>query len=1219
MLRDEALSGRDERKWRFAVDQGGTFTDVVGLSPERHLRTLKLLSRSPQYESAPIEGIRRILSLSEGEALPSELISEIRFGTTVATNALLERKGGRVGLLITRGFSDLLEIGSQSRPRIFDLCIRKPEILYTTVCEVDERIGQDGQIVTPLDPQAVARAADRLKRASVDAVAVVLLHAWKNPAHELLCERVLGEQGIPAVFLSHQTLNLIKVVSRGQSTVVNAYLSSVIGTHIEGIRKATGEIPITFMLSSGGLAHPEAFRGKDALLSGPAGGVVAVASMADALGAEGVIGFDMGGTSTDVCRYEGELEQIYETVLAGVELQTEMLNIVTVASGGGSLLWFDGQRMRVGPESAGADPGPACYGFGGPLTVTDANLLVGRIVTDYFPETFGEDRKSPINGDLVQGAFRRLTDRINGALQREMSSQEVALGFLRIANETMAMAIKEISVSKGVDVRNYGLVCFGGAAGQHACQLAAALEIDRVIFHPLSSLLSAYGIGLAHPVHKAARTVLKGYDPRMHQRLKDIYASMETELLLGAPQAAGLSVTRRLDLRHAGSDTSFTLEYLTHAETLAAFAERYQRVYGFYPEGAALEVVNVRLEVAEKEEGLPAYVPHARPAKGAPEPVSHQTLHHVDGARPAPVYLRERLAPGAVLNGPCLVLDPYTTVVVDPGFKAEMLPNGILLARRVGRTVPATATVTGKPDPVLLEVFNNLFRAVATEMGHTLRNTAHSVNIKERLDFSCAVFDKAGGLVANAPHIPVHLGSMGDTVKAVMQARAGAMQRGDMYLTNNPYKGGSHLPDTTVVCPVFSTDGELRFFTAARGHHADMGGVTPGSMPAEVADIAEEGVLIDNLLLVRGGVFQEADLTRCLCDSRYPVRHFKERLFDLQAQIAACRKGEAELHRLIKRYGWATVRAYMGFVQENASFAVKQALSRFLQGRDTFDASFEDRLDDGTPLRVHVQILAGERSPQTLRAVIDFSGTGSYHRQDNLNAPLSVTRSAVLYAIRSLTGADIPLNAGCLQPVEILVPQGSLLNPQPPAPVASGNVETSQRIVDVLLGALQVAGASQGTMNNLLFEVQGETPYYETIAGGSGALEDCPGASGVQVHMTNTRITDPEILEVRHPGVRLARFTLRKGSGGGGRWPGGDGVIREVIFLKPATVSILSERRAYPPYGMRGGAPGQPGRNLLVRRGGEVTKLPHRVTLRVEGGERIVLETPGGGGFGPAL
>ncbi len=764
----ESASSSPGGKWRFAVDQGGTFTDVVGLSPEGKLRTLKLLSHSPQYESASIEGIRRILGLSGSEALSSEQISEIRFGTTVATNALLERKGGRVGLLMTRGFADLLEIGSQSRPKIFDLCIRKPEILYRAVHEVDERMGPDGQVVVPLDPKGVQRAAEQLKRAGVDAVAVVLLHAWKNPVHELRCAEILQAQGLSAVFLSHQTLNLIKVVGRGQSTVVNAYLSSVIGAHIDGIRKATGGIPITFMLSSGGLARPEAFRGKDALLSGPAGGVVAVASLADTLTSTGVIGFDMGGTSTDVCRYEGELEQIYETVLAGVELQTEMLHIVTVASGGGSVLWFDGQRMRVGPESAGADPGPTCYGFGGPLTVTDANLLVGRMVTEYFPETFGKDRHSPINREAVHGAFQKLTDEINEALQRNMTPEEVALGFLRIANETMAMAIKEISVSKGVDVRTYGLVCFGGAGGQHACQLAAALEMDEVLFHPLSSLLSAYGIGLARPVRKVARTVLEGYDPMTHGRLQQTYRSMEAELVAGASQPSDLLVTRRLDLRHAGSDTSITLVYGTYEETVAAFTERFQRLYGFYPERASLEVVNVRLEVAEKEEGLPPYEPKACPPQAAPDAIFSQTFHDVDGLRQVPVYLREHLVPGRLLRGPCLVVDPYTTIVVDPGFEARMQAGGMLRARRVGRIAPAGTALQGAPDPVLLEVFNNLFRAVATEMGHTLRNTAHSVNIKERLDFSCAVFDARGGLVANAPHIPVHLGSMGDTVQAVM-------------------------------------------------------------------------------------------------------------------------------------------------------------------------------------------------------------------------------------------------------------------------------------------------------------------------------------------------------------------------------------------------------------------------------------------------------------------
>jgi 5-oxoprolinase (ATP-hydrolysing) len=1198
------------------VDQGGTFTDVIGLTPDGRIKIEKLLSTSPDYPSASIEGIRRLLRLSPDEPLSPDRIEGIRFGTTVATNALLERQGGRTALLITKGFADLLEIASQSRPDIFDLCVRKPEILYAKVFEVEERMDPEGRVITSPDEKELDSVLEKVKQSEVDAVAIVCMHSWKNPLHEQVIEERLRKAGFRNIYPSHKTMNLIKIVGRGQSTVVNAYLSPVIEAHLAGIRKATREIPIQWMLSSGGLSHPDTFRGKDALLSGPAGGVIAVAEVAREIGMKGVIGFDMGGTSTDVSRFAGEFERLYETKIGGIELQTEMLNIVTVASGGGSVLWFDGQKLRVGPDSAGATPGPTCYGFGGPLTVTDANLFTGRIVTEYFPRTFGRERKAPLNITVVHEAFRKLAEEINDALKTDFAPKDIALGFLRIANEKMAMAIKEISVSKGFDAREYALVCFGGAGGQHACQVASLLDMDRIVFHPFSSVMSAYGIGLANPTVKSELTLLESYHREKHRQLAETYREMEKKMFSGSTAGAEVVLRRWLDLREEGTETFFTLEYQEYEKTQSAFRDRYKRLFGFSPDPKSLEVVNLRVEV---EERLPFFrwPPEACPEKAKKaEPVFHRTLYEPEGSVQVPVFLRGDLPAGFRIAGPALVVDPHTSFLVEKGFEAKVLTGGIVLADRVIKEGKAVGAGTDQADPVLLEVFNNLFMAAATEMGHTLRNTAHSVNIKERYDFSCAVFDASGGLIANAPHIPVHLGSMGDTVKAVLEDRKNDMKEGDLYLTNNPYRGGSHLPDMTVICPVFSSQEKLLFFTAVRGHHADIGGITPGSMPPETQDIVEEGVLADNFLLVREGRFRKEELTRLLTEHPYPVRNLKENLFDVQAQIAACKKGVEELKRMIGRYGWETVRNYMGFIQENAEFAVKKALAKFLADGDPFVARFEDRLDDGTPLCVRVEIRGGDRPPGTVRAVIDFAGTGPYHRRDNLNTPRSVTRSAVLYVVRALTGEEIPLNGGCLRPIQILVPERTLLNPPPPAPVASGNVETSQRIVDVLLGALQVAGASQGTMNNLLFEVDGEVPYYETIAGGSGALAGCAGASGVQVHMTNTRITDPEILEVRHPGVRLKTFTLRRCSGGDGRYPGGDGVIREMEFLKPGVVSILSERRVISPYGMGGGAPGQRGENLLRRADGSEERLPHRVVVKVASGDTVVIRTPGGGGFG---
>ncbi|MEE9523382.1 MAG: hydantoinase B/oxoprolinase family protein, partial [Thermodesulfovibrionales bacterium] len=1201
-------------KWRFAVDRGGTFTDVIGLDPEGKYHILKLLSSSPGYENASIEGIRRILGLEAGQLLLAKNIEAIRFGTTIATNALLERKGGRVALFITKGFADLLEIGEQNRPDIFSLSIKKPSLLYSMVVEVEERIDRDGKIIGKLEIERLREQIRFIRLTGVDSVAMVLMNSWKNPAHEILCEKIIREEGMNEIVLSHKSVNLIKILSRGQSTVLNAYLGPVIESYLEKIENAAKDIPVMFMKSSGGLSYPHYFKGKDAILSGPAGGVVAVADIANDGSLKGVIGFDMGGTSTDVSRYDGEFEKVYEREISGVRLYTEMLNINTVASGGGSILWFDGNKMRVGPESAGAFPGPACYGFEGPLTITDANLLTGRIVADHFPKTFGKDGSSSIDPEIVKKKFHDLTKEINGSMKGDLSPQDVASGFLRIANEKMAMAIKEISVSRGFDVREYALVCFGGAGGQHACDVASLLEMDTIIFHQLTSVMSAYGIGLSRPSSKVARTVLLDHDKGTHKELLEMFDDMFSEL--ADVMNENIMVYKKIDLRIKGAHSFITVNYDGYKESIEAFKQRHEKIFGFVPADMSLEVVNIRIEVQDEGEFFPEFIENNRKKNEIPSLLLHQWVQFSGGPVDTPLFERESLPASGKLSGPGIVIDPHSTLIINPDFEADLKEDGMIVLKRTAKERKTDTVQGGNPDPVLLEVFNNLFMGISTEMGYVLQNTAHSVNIKERLDFSCAVFDAEGNLVANAPHIPVHLGSMADTVRAVLSDKGDIMQPGDAYVSNNPYRGGSHLPDITVVCPLFSDDKEIMFFTAARGHHADIGGSTPGSFPPDAEHIDDEGVLIDGELLLRDGEFMEEDIRWFFSMHKHGVRNEDERIADLKAQVASCHKGVDELKKVIERFGLDTVQAYMGYIQDNAEFSVKKALQKFLGGGKEFNGSFEDKLDDDTSIKVSIMIDGGANPPETVKAVIDFTGTGPQHDKDNLNAPLSVTRSAVLYVLRTINESEIPLNSGCLNPVEIVVPEGTILNPEYPLPVAAGNVETSQRVVDVLLGALGVAAASQGTMNNFLFEVKGDTPYYETIAGGAGATATADGASGVQVHMTNTRITDPEILEVRHPHILVKQFRIRRGSGGGGARKGGDGITREIKFLKPATATIISERRKYSPYGLNGGKDGRKGENIRVNAKGETEVLPNRTVVDVKKGESIIIHTPGGGGFG---
>ncbi len=1215
------LTAKEKKGWSFAVDRGGTFTDVVAVDPDGHFHTRKLLSRSTEYPDPSLESIRRVLGLGSTEPLPAGKIDKIRLGTTVATNALLERKGARTLLLITSGMRDLLEIGSQARPDIFALSISKPPLLYDHVIEVDERIGPDGAVVSPIDKELLREKLKILAPADFEAVSVVLMHSWKNPEHESLCRDILDDIGLSNIFLSHECVNLIKIVTRGRATLVDAYLSLILNEYISSIERETESIPIEFIQSSGGLTDPAGFNGKDAIFSGPAGGVVAVGHIFERQSLSGAVGFDMGGTSTDVSRFSGEFERVYEETVDGLELQGESLNIVTVASGGGSILSFDGNKMNTGPESAGAWPGPASYGFGGPLTLTDANLLTGRLLPEFFPKSFGPGRDEALNILIVEEKFRKLTDEINSALGKKISMQDVALGFIEIANEKMALAVREVSVARGYDVREHALLSFGGAGGQHSCALATLLEMDAVLCHPLAGLMSAYGIGLAAPTLTQVETVLEIFDQPAVEKISKRFAEMEAGLSSG--QKAYL-FKRSLELRPLGSDSAITVELTSYEKTFGEFRKAYTKLYGFFPDSRTIEAVNLRLEAVSLEDdafnGDFAEIAAEKELRALTE----TQIYYYGGFLKAPVYEREKLSKSISITGPAIVIDSYSTLVVDPGFSLTVQEDGTLILNRqsslakAGSLSPTTSSAPSSaagPDPVLLEVFGNLFMSIAKEMGHVLANTAFSVNIKERRDFSCALFDETGSLVANAPHIPVHLGSMGDTVAALLED-IGEMRPGDIYITNNPYRGGSHLPDVTVVKPFFDAQMKLRFFTAARGHPADIGGTTPGSMPPDPTHIDEEGVLLDALLIVRDGIFFEDKLMEKLNSSRWPARNLPERLLDIKAQVAACTSGEVVLNNIIARYGLDTIRAYMGFIQENAASSVRRALASFLGENDKFSAIFEDSLDDRTPICVKIDIEAGDSAPETIRAVIDFTGSGPQMSGSSLNAPFSVTRSAILYVLRVLAKSEMPLNGGCLEPVDIIVPKGSILNPSYPSPVSSGNVESSQRIVDVLLGAFGVAAASQGTMNNLLFEVEGDTPYYETIAGGSGATAEFNGASAVQVHMTNTRMTDPEVLETRHPYVRLNRFTIRPGSGGEGAHSGGDGLIRELKFLKDAKLSIISERRETAPYGLAGGRDGESGRNILIKEDGTEVELSHRVYLNVVAGQTVRIETPGGGGFG---
>lgn len=1211
-------------RWQFWIDRGGTFTDIVAKRPDGALLTHKLLSENPEhYRDAAVAGIRQLLGLRPDEPITPQQVACVKMGTTVATNALLERKGEPTLLVTTRGFRDALRIGYQNRPRLFDRRIVLPELLYAEVVEAQERMGAHGEVVQPLDEAQLARDLADAHARGLRSVAIVFMHAWRYPAHEQAAARLARLAGFTQVSTSHEASPLMKFVSRGDTTVVDAYLSPILRRYVEQVATEMPGVRLLFMQSSGGLTDAHAFAGKDAILSGPAGGIVGMARTAEIAGLDRVIGFDMGGTSTDVSHYAGAFEREFETQVAGVRMRAPMMSIHTVAAGGGSLLQFDGARFRVGPESAGANPGPMCYRRGGPLAVTDANLMLGKIQPAYFPRVFGPRGDEPLALEPVQQAFSELAARTG------RSPEAVAEGFIDIAVQQMANAIKKISVARGYDVTRYTLQCFGGAGGQHACLVADALGMTQVLVHPLAGVLSAYGMGLADQNvmrEQALECALQADQlSQLAAALDALAAQARAELERQQRGSGAVRVHRRVHVRYEGSDAALVVpcgEDLTAepAAALAAiqagFEAAYRQRYAFLMQGKRLivEAVSVEAVAAGDAPAEPQLPLHA-----AREVPRRETARMYSGGQwwEAALVVREDLRAGDVIAGPAIIAEKNATTVVEPGWQAQLTARDHLLLQRVApRPVRVAAGTT--VDPVLLEVFNNLFMNIAEQMGLQLQNTAYSVNIKERLDFSCALFDGEGHLIANAPHMPVHLGSMGESIQTVIRDNAQTMRPGDVYVLNDPYHGGTHLPDVTVITPVY-VDGHARplFYVGSRGHHADIGGITPGSMPPFSKTIEEEGVRIVNFKLVEAGRLREDELLALLRSGAWPSRNPAQNLADLQAQIAANEKGVQELRRMVELFGLDVVQAYMRHVQDNAEESVRRAIDQL--GARLRDGSFTLPLDNGAQIQVAVQIDRARRS-----ARVDFSGT-SAQQPNNFNAPKAVCMAAVLYVFRTLVEDDIPLNAGCLKPLEVIIPEGSMLNPRPPAAVVAGNVETSTCITNALFGALGVMAGSQPTMNNFTFG-DAERQYYETIAGGSGAggvfddqgalIGGFDGTSVVQTHMTNSRLTDPEVLEWRYP-VRLERFEIRRGSGGRGRWSGGDGAVRAVRFLAPMTASILSNGRVYPAFGLAGGASGAPGLNRVLRADGRVEALGHIASVPMASGDVFEVHTPGGGGFAP--
>jgi 5-oxoprolinase (ATP-hydrolysing) len=1154
--------------WNFAIDRGGTFTDIVSTASDGRVRVEKLLSENPgQYADAALEGIRRIIADTGGT------LGDVRMGTTVATNALLERKGDRLALAITQGFGDALRIGYQARPEIFARHIVLPSMLYEAVVEIEERVGADGSLVQALNEDRARADLNALLDKGIDALAIVLMHGWRFSAHEKRLGEIARELGFSQISISHEVAPLIKLVGRGDTTVVDAYLSPILRRYVDKVAAGLGDgARLQFMQSNGGLTEARAFRGKDAILSGPAGGVVGMVAASAPHGNQRLIGFDMGGTSTDVSHYAGRYELGDENLIAGVRIRAPMMQIHTIAAGGGSICRFDGMRFRVGPESAGARPGPACYRAGGPLTVTDCNLFLGRIDPDHFPFVFGPESDLPLDPEASRRRLQEIADALGGAKDLE----QIAEGFLDIAVDNMAAAIRKISIARGHDVTRYTLACFGGAGGQHACRVADALGMERILVHPLAGVLSAHGIGLADVKAVREASWLRPLREDFSAGVRALEAAARSDLIDQGFETEQIHFERRARLRTPGSDTTIEVELGTAGEMRTAFEGLHRKRFG--------------------------YIDEAEPI------LDTLTVDAIASLNAAQAVLQmEADAIGSPIDGPALIFDASSTIVVEPGWRAERAGDGTQILTRAVPLQRAHAVGT-EVDPVRLEIFNNLFMAIAEEMGVALQSTATSVNIKERLDFSCALFDATGALIANAPHIPVHLGSMGESIRTIIETRGGGrdgrgIRRGDAYVLNDPYRGGTHLPDITVIIPVFYGEvSEPAAFVAARGHHADIGGIAPGSMPPDSRTIEDEGVLIDNFLLVDEGHFRDPEMRTLLASGPYPARNSDRNLSDLRAQLAACVRGAETLVQTAQEYGPRVVAAYMNHVLANAEESVRRLLGRLEDGEFAYE------MDNGAKVAVRISINKSERS-----ATFDFTGT-SDQQPDNFNAPYSIVRAASLYVVRTLIDDAIPMNDGCLRPIRLVVPEGSMLHPHHPAAVVAGNVETSQVVTDTLFAATGRLAPSQGTMNNFTFG-NDHLQYYETIAGGSGAGPDHDGTSAVQTHMTNSRLTDPEILEARLP-VRLEEFSIRVGSGGKGAHHGGDGVVRRVTFLEPMRANILANRRRVPPRGLNGGADALPGRNWVERADGSVEQLTATDWADVDVGDQFIIETPGGGGFG---
>ncbi len=1194
------------QRWQFWIDRGGTFTDVIAVEPNGAIHTHKLLSENPErYQDAAIQGINDILK-ANSDSTSSDLISTVKMGTTVATNALLERKGSRCVLITTRGFKDALRIGYQARPSLFARQIILPDLLYDAVVEVDQRHSASGDVLIELNIENVTSDLQKIYDSGIKSCAIVFMHGYRFHEHEKKVAETAKNIGFTQISTSHEVSPLMKLIGRGDTTVVDAYLSPVLRQYVDQIADKLTGVKLMFMQSNGGLTDAYKFQGKDSILSGPAGGVVGAVSTSKTAGFEKIIAFDMGGTSTDVSHYAGEYERAYDTHVAGVRIRSPIMRIHTVAAGGGSILKFDGLKYSVGPESAGADPGPACYRRNGPLTITDCNLMLGKLQADFFPKIFGPDGNQPLDAEIVTNKFEGLAKSIQQATGDTRSAQGVAEGFLNIAVDNMANAIKKISVQRGYDITEYTLCSFGGAGGQHACLVADALGIETVFIHPYAGVLSAYGTGLADIraiFEEAVEDVLsEGLVASLVLSYQKLIDRSITEIRNQGVQPENITTESRSHVRYEGTDAAIVVETGSSAEIRARFEQSHQDRFGFTMPHKNIIVEAISVEAVGKTEIHQEHGADYTIKINSPEPVKQTKFYYAGQYVNSSVYMRDDLKPGDQIVGPAIVIESTGTTVVEPGWTMDTTRyNHLVLKRTTPR--PKRKAIGTYADPVMLEVFNNLFMSIAEQMGASLENSAYSVNIKERLDFSCAIFDTSGDLVANAPHMPVHLGSMSESVKIIMRNRLGSMKPGDSYILNNPYNGGTHLPDITVITPVFEkSKGDILFYVASRGHHADVGGITPGSMPPDSHVIDEEGVLIDDVQLIDQGKFLETELRNLLLGAPYPVRNIEQNLADIRAQVAANEKGVQELGKMVDHFGLDVVTAYMQHVQDNAEGAVKKVIKVLRDGY------FRYEMDNGCVISVAISI-----DNEKQEAVVDFSGT-SAQTENNFNAPSSVARAAVMYVFRTLVDEVIPMNEGCLKPIKIIIPDGCMLKPVYPSAVVAGNVETSQYITDALYGALGVMAAAQGTMNNFTFG-NDKYQYYETICGGSGAGPDFDGCDAVHTHMTNAKLTDPEVLEWRFP-VRLESFKIRKGSGGHGKHRGGDGCTRKIRFLEPMTASILSGHRIIPPYGSNGGKPGECGRNTVIRADGTVEELGSTDRTEMNIDDMIVIETPGGGGFG---